>query len=426
MMMNTSEKGFSMIEMVVVLVIAVLAMLFTFGIFNNANRAAIHQDFLSDVQGNLRITTEIMSNEITTAGFGFRDAKDYGLRTYNNVANVLPSVAGFSPPTTTNANNRLTVVGGGAFQVPALAGSDAILTTRSDPTCESLVLDVAGSTFPASQAGNFNVIGCLNLVDIPNKIAGQNTCQISRTPLFPTPIIPDLSGMINRTLLIVDQDPATQQARNVAIQITSAQVEGNTSGSCPGAFVVMRIQGTGQGLQISNNYATPMVQPVARLVTSAFFYVGQDLNLYNIPLTYTFAGASQTDRIVAENVDSLQLRYFMYNQNSLGTATARDGGLQGVGNTNGIFDQTVSGNANCLASDSDGIPQSEDIRLIDLAVTVKARNPDLEGFAGQGRREQLFDDPTVTPADSFRRRTIRKQILARNLNYFQAQCVAGY
>lgn len=423
----TSPNGFSLIEMIVVLAIAVLAMLFTFGIFSNANRAAVHQDFLSDVQGNLRISTEIISNEIATAGFGFRDAKDYALRTYNNVGNVLPTANTFSPPTTTNANNRLTVVGGGAFQVPALAGSDAIVATRSDPTCESLVLDIAGSTFAGSQAGAFNVIGCLNLVDIPNKIAGQNTCQISRTPLFPATIIPDLSSMVNRTLLIVDQDPASQQTRSVALQITSAQVEGNTSGSCPGAFVVMRIQGTGQGLQLSNSYfGTTPVQPVARLVSSSFFYVGQDLNLYNIPLTYTFPGASQADRVVAENVDSLQMRYFMYNHLNLGTATARDGGLRDVGNNNGIFDQTTSGNANCFTSDGDGIPQTEDIRLVDLAVTVRARNPDPEGFGGQGRREQIFDDPTVTAPDSFRRRTIRKQILARNLSYFQAQCVAGY
>ena len=67
--MNNNNKGFLLVEMLVVLVLMGVVVTAVFGLYTNANRTASTTEAVADVQQNLRFALDRMSHDIRLAGF---------------------------------------------------------------------------------------------------------------------------------------------------------------------------------------------------------------------------------------------------------------------------------------------------------------------------------------------------------------------
>jgi len=67
--MNTNEKGFTLVEVIIVSVMLLLVLSSVYSLYTVNQRTAMTQDEVVDVQQNLRIATDTISREIRLAGF---------------------------------------------------------------------------------------------------------------------------------------------------------------------------------------------------------------------------------------------------------------------------------------------------------------------------------------------------------------------
>ena len=417
------QKGFTLIEVIVVLLIAFIITFAALTIFNRSFEGSIAQDQIAYMDGTIRSASVAMAQSVSNAGFGFLNAPDYAIRTYNNTGSTfgefIPTHLNFDAPDT----NPLFLLGSGSptFTIPAKQHSDALLTLSSDPNCEWLEIDETNSSWNASVTSNQIINACLPQLRCP---IAQDALGIPKPPGTP---LPELLTQINgfpRVLLLVKEGTTTQN-ENLALRITQVDIIPDP-GFC--GAPVLQIQATGTGIQINGaatNFTTSPNNPpisteniVARFIFSHFYYLGNDNNLYDIPLTYFEEGSTdnQTNRILAHDVEDLQFQYYVYIDPIFGNP--RDGGLAELNpppETLGLLDDN--------ANDNDDVPQTEDIRFVELALLVRAEKEDLLNFKDQGMRPSIFDHTISSSNDSYRRRIIRQQMLAKNLLHFNLQTI---
>jgi prepilin-type N-terminal cleavage/methylation domain-containing protein len=400
------RNGFSLIEMIVALFIAFLVGMATLSLFKRANEGAISQDRITYMNSTLNSANFRVREAIAAAGFGLRSAPDYALRPINKVGNDFPGGGTFS------AVYNIRMLGGATFGVKAKADSDALLTLHSDPACEQLTISrtdtLAASGWPASDAGNYTLIACLP----------QQKCELTQdtanNPLPPNPgdVLEGFNptnaadATTRRVILLIDESGTKE--KNVALRIAPDGAYIDNAGGLCGGNSYLRIQGTADGLQVGKS-TSPNFIPVAndvtaRLVDSHFFYLGENDRLYDIPLAYfTDPSEDQGTRVLAENVDSFQLQYYHYN----------DQGFLSPLNADQLEDDDLE----AINPDDDNIAQTEAIRFVETDLRVRSERPDAD-YSNQGFAQQIFDGPVALVSDSYRRRSVRQQILAKNLNFF--------
>jgi len=398
------QNAFTLIEMVVAFFIATLVVLVTFSIFNRAHQGAVSQDRIAYMNITLNSAANFVKNGITQAGFGFRFNPDYAIRTMNNVGNEKPGQPGFSA----DYNIRL-VTGAFSNDAKALADSDALFTIRSEEDCELLTISREETSaiggWPGNENEEFNLIACLP----------QNRCRLAKNPnneseMAPLGEIDDFDPVngIARVLLLIDPIN-NNQINNLALRIND-DAEVFNDGPCGGGRY-LKINAVGGGLQVGGKEPPPafplppLNDIIARVVKSHFYYLDDKNRLYDIPLTYFAGGEAQSDRIISENVDSFQLQYYVYND--LNFINPRHGGLDNA--DGGLLDDDDN--------DDDDIAQTEAIRFVEVDIRVRSEKPDAD-YENQGFAQAVFDLPEAAQTDSYRRRSLRQQILARNLHFF--------
>lgn len=406
-MKRNTMTGFTLIEVLITLLIAVILTYFTLATFSKGHQTALNQDEVASMDASLANISSSLRIAISNAGFGYREEPQYAIRTFDNVPNVLPNTASFS--LATNGTPRAPL--GATFLVKAMANTDAIMLTAAQEDCEHLTIknDPAPPVvIPGTMTGTFTLYACLPQTRCNASLpqSGESTAgnfSWDRTAMFRQN--DRALHLINQTVTAIPQDAS------VSIAVTSARVT-NDPGSpglagCAGQPFI-EIIGTADGLQIGRSWAVADTNLlVAHLVRSTFYYLGEDRNLYGIPSNYTFSGGSQADRIVGTNIDGFQLQYFMYND------TARVAHPGGEDN-----DGTYAVGNPIVDSNGDSLEDSEDIRQVDLALAARSERFDRDY---KGKTFNLMNDATAYPADGYIRRVVRENILAKNLQLFNIQ-----
>ena len=353
-----NTRGFTIMEILVVLVLSTFVTIGMFTVFDAQNQAAIRTEDYADINSVQNTSFNILVKHTRMAGY--RTPMQSAINPINNF-NIS---GGFNPATAFE----------GTVLKPALTadikpGSDAMLLVYADNDCRD-------GTFVDASLPVHNV-------------AGPTATRVCEPSCF-------TNG--TGTYGVGDVMLVSSQKGDVFVKVTAVQLNQVSAGVCSGGpHSVITYVGIDE-LNLASRYncasGDPCIaQVMTRLETAFVYYVNNSKQLMRMPMDNAV-----NPQLVSDGVEDLQLRY----DQVVGCTASLCGGP-------------------CNDCDAPAVQPSpltpfEEIRAVRLGMVLITLREDKTNFLNLGLPVNLFDRVyTSPPADSYRRRTVTHLIRVKNL-----------
>jgi len=374
-------RGFTLVEVLIVMVISFLVMSAIFSVFNTQHTASVAQESQQEINSAINVSLDMMLMQIRAAGY--RVPPFAAVNPFDNFGITGGTLAGhFEGVGATNVGLRTNATTG------IKLGTDGVMVISTDNACISgNFVDTSGNHFQPSQTG------ATAYVCEPNCFsAGTYTAPLIGMVRF----INGTVAQTNSIFLVKILSVSTGQAPSGGVcggagftSVTYSQVDPSNLWDCLPAASGTRCLTTDPGAGISTE--------LLRLENAHFYFVNRSNQLSRVALdTNAVAYAPQ---VIAENVEDLQIQYDL-----ISTCTT------GVG----------SWLTGCTRQNFPPSPSSRDmlsqIRGLRVGVVIRARAEDRINFINKGKSVNLFNHVPSPTTDSFRRKTITSLVHVRNLD----------